>query len=153
MANPEHVELVRSGVEAVNRFASEHRDILFDLQGADLSGLNLREIRLNAANLAGANLEGADLSEARLNAVNLRDCNLRRANLTGATLHRADLRGADLRDAQIDEIGGGNQRMCIAPESFESVRWNRDDIERMLNVINLNPDWEIRYEIIPRGGD
>jgi uncharacterized protein YjbI with pentapeptide repeats len=153
MANPEHVELVRSGVEAVNRFASEHRDILLDLEGADLNGLDLREVRLNAANLAGANLEGADLSEARLNAVNMRNCNLRKANLTGATLHRAELTGADLREARIDAIGDGNQRMCIAPQSFEGVRWNRHDIERMVGVINLNPDWEIRYEIVPRGGD
>ncbi len=152
MANEEHVALVRSGVEAMSSFAREHPDVLLDLEGADLAGLVLRDARLNAAKMAGANLEGADLREARLNAADLRNCNLRNANLSGATLHRADLTGSDLRGATIEAIGEGNQRMCIATESFRDVRWNREDIERMLGVINLNPDWEVRYEIVPRGG-
>jgi len=153
MANEEHLALVRSGVEAVNRFAQEHPDILLDLEGADLSGLDLADVRLNAARLAGANLEGANLRDARLNAADMRNCNLRQADLSDATLHRADLTGADLRGARIDAIGAGNQRLCMAPQSFEGVRWNREDLEHMLAVMNLNPDWEVRYEIVPRSGE
>ncbi len=153
MADSEHLALVRSGVEAINRFAREHPDILLDLEGADLSELDLSDARLNAARLAGANLERADLRNARLNAADMRDCNLRQANLSGATLHRANLTGADLRGAQIEAIGGGDQRLCLAPQSFQGVRWNRKDLENMLAVMNLNPDWEIRYEIVPRPGE
>ncbi len=150
MANAEHLALVRSGVEAINRFAQEHPDVPLDLQDADLKGLDLRDARLNVAQLSGANLEGANLREARLNAADMRNCNLQGADLSGATLHRADLTGADLRGAHIEAIGADNQRLCLAPPSFEGVRWNREDLEQMLAVINLNPDWEVRYEIVAR---
>jgi len=153
MANEEHLELVRSGVEAVNKFAQEHPEIPLDLQDADLSGLDLHDARLNVARLSGANLEGANLREARLNAADMRNCNLQNADLTGATLHRADLTGADLRGAHIEAIGDGNQRLCLAPPSFQGVRWNREDLDHMLAVINLNPDWEVRYEIVPKPGE
>ena len=153
MANAEHLELARSGVEAVNKFAQEHPDVPLDLQDADLSGLDLHDARLNVARLAGANLEGANLREARLNAADMRNCNLRKADLTGAVLHRVDLTGADLRDAHIEAIGEGNQRLCLAPPSFQDVHWNRDDLEHMLDVMNLNPDWEVRYEIVPKPGE
>lgn len=153
MANPEHVALVRSGVEALNRFASEHDDIALDLEGADLHGLDLRDARLQAAQLAGANLERSDLRSARLHSADMRGCDLRRADLRGIGLHRADLTGADLRGARFETMGVGGQLMCISAASFEGVRWDREELERILALINLNPDWEVRYEIVPRAGE
>jgi len=153
MANPEHLALVGSGVEALNRFAREHEDIALDLEGADLRGLDLRNGRLQGARLAGANLEGCDLRDARFNSADMRGCNLRRADLRGAGLHRADLTGADLRGARFDTIGVGGQRVCISPASFQGVHWDRQELERILALVNLNPDWEVRYEILPRPGE
>jgi uncharacterized protein YjbI with pentapeptide repeats len=150
MAKPEHLALVRSGVEAINRLAREHEDVALDLEGADLSGLDLQGARLQAARLATASLRGCDLRNARFNSADLRGCDLRDADLRGASLHRADLAGADLRGARFDTIGVGGQRLCVSPASFQGVRWERAELERILAMINLNPDWEIRYQIVAR---
>ncbi len=150
MANPEHLELVRSGVEAINKAAAERDRELLDLEGADLSGLNLANARLDGANMANVDLSRSDLREARLNAANMSGCNLREADLRGAAMHRTDLTGADLRGARFDAIGIGGQRICVSPETFKDVHWDRDKLEEMLEQINLNPDWEVRWELAPK---
>jgi hypothetical protein len=150
MADPEHLALVRSGVDNLNEFCRQNENVALDLEGADFSGMKLQNVRLQAAKLAGANFEGADLRNARFNSGDLRDVNFRDADLRGASLHRANITGADLRGAKFDTLGLGGQRMCISPESFKDVRWERDEIARIIELINLNPDWEVRYEIIER---
>lgn len=151
MADGEHLELVARGVEAINAFTKEHDDVSLDLREADLSGMDLRGVRMPGARLGGANLESCDLRDSRLNSSDLRGCNLRNADLRNANMHRAVLIGADLRGAQLGRLGIGHQRMCISPATFEDVRWERDELEHILEMINLNPDWEVRYEIVPRG--
>ena len=151
MANGEYLELVGRGVEAINAFTKEHEDVSLDLREADLSGMDLRNVRMQGARLGGANLESCDLRGARLNSSDMRGCNLRNADLRNANMHRAVLTGADLRGAQLGRLGIGSQRMCISPATFEDVNWDRDELERILEMINLNPDWEVRYEIVPRG--
>lgn len=150
MANSEHLELVRRGVAALNEFARENHDVAVDLEGADLRGMNLAEASLINARLAGANLEGADLRKARLPSADLSGANLREADLRGASLHRANLIGADLRGARFDTFGVGGQQMCLAPAFFEGVHWDRETLDAVLSIVNLNPDWEVRYEILPR---
>ena len=83
-------------------------------------------------------------------ALDLTDADLRGLNLRNARLQGAKLAGADLRGARFARLGVGSQRMCIGPASFEDVRWERDELERILEMINLNPDWQVRYEIVPR---
>jgi uncharacterized protein YjbI with pentapeptide repeats len=148
MANQQHLDLVRQGVDAINQFAAEHPDVTIDLSGADLAGMSLPKLRIQGANLAGANLERADLSRALLNATNLTRASLRGANLSGASLHRADLSGADLRDVTFEQEFP--PRICIHECSFEGVRWSRDQVEDFLRMLNRNVDWEVRYEILPR---
>lgn len=150
MADDKHVELIRSGVEALNAFAEEHEDVSLDLREADLSGMDLRNARLQGARLGNASLEGCDLRDSRLNSSDLRGCNLRNADLRNANMHRAVLTGADLRGARLGRLGIGSQRMCISPATFEDVNWEREELERILEMINLNPDFEVRYEIVPR---
>ncbi len=151
MATREHLKLVARGVEAINAFTKEHEDVSLDLRGADLSGMDLRGVRMQGARLGGANLESCDLRDSRLNSSDLRGCNLRNADLRNANMHRAVLTGADLRGAQLGRLGIGSQRMCISPATFEDVHWERDELEHILEMINLNPDWEVQYEIVPRG--
>jgi hypothetical protein len=55
MANPEHLKVLQQGVEAWNRWRSEHQDIVPDLIGANLI----------TANLSNADLSGADLDHAK----------------------------------------------------------------------------------------
>jgi hypothetical protein len=56
MANPEHLKILKQGVEVWNRWRRENPNIIPDLNQADL-----REMELN-----GAKLSRADLSKAHL---------------------------------------------------------------------------------------
>ncbi len=91
MANPEHVEVVKQGAEAIRKWREANPDVPIDLSGADFSKANLCE-----ANLAGAHLDGANLTQANLTQAHLDGADLRRARflatcLSGANLSRADL--------------------------------------------------------------
>ncbi len=131
MANPEHLALLKRGVEAWNEWRERHPDVLPELSGAVLDGAalggaklrrarlrqaKLRQAALNKADLReaylrGAILSGGSLREAHLGAAdllgaelveaNLLGANLRRGDLTGATLCEAILREADLRGANL----------------------------------------------------
>ncbi|EAE9782474.1 pentapeptide repeat-containing protein [Listeria monocytogenes] len=69
-----------------------------DLNGADLSGANLRRADLSGADLNGANLNGADLNGADLNGANLNGADLSYANLRRADLSYANLNWINWRD-------------------------------------------------------
>jgi len=150
MANPEHLALVREGSAAVNKFAGENPGTHLDLSGADLSGLDLRGYNLSDANLAGANLAGADLRTSGLGGTDLRGAILRDADVRGTPLHRAKLQDADLRGVNLEAIGVGRQLVCTSAVSFQDVRWDKERLEEILTILNLNRDWEIRWEIVPR---
>lgn len=126
MANPEHVTLLKKGVEYWNEWREENPRVVPDLSGADLEGARLqgadlrqvylweaylREADLWQADLQGAYLQGARLQEAdlrcaylegaRLQEADLRQANLSEAYLQGARLQRADLQGAHLQQADL----------------------------------------------------
>ncbi len=126
MANPEHLEILKQGVEQWNEWRKGRRERpdlseanLRDaqlsgarLRWADLSAAGLRHAILNRADLSMADLSGADLSRANLTGsdltraklaeADLRHARLDRADLSGANLMGADLRGADLSDVKLD---------------------------------------------------
>ena len=112
MANPEHLKLLREGVEGWNAWRTN--DLIPDLREADLSGANLSGANLNGADLNGANLFRADLSGANLAGANLSaflgGVNLFGANLSGANLFRAYLSNADLIQADLSgaNLSGAN---------------------------------------------
>ena len=98
MANPDHLEIVKQGTEAINQWRAENRGLRFDLRKAEVRLQILRQ-----ANLAGADLQMADLRGCDLRIANLHGCDLRGANLRGANLAGADLSSANLSDANLSE--------------------------------------------------
>jgi uncharacterized protein YjbI with pentapeptide repeats len=112
VAKPEHLELLRQGVEVWNKWRSKSPSVRPDLFEADLSEVNLSGADLSEAILGRANLSGADLSRADLNGAtliratlvraNLKGANLSRANIVQAYLSRADLSRADLIQASLN---------------------------------------------------
>ena len=64
MANSEHLEIPKQGVEVWNEWRKEHPKIRPDLSGADFTESYFRGTPLNDTNLTGANLQGADLFQA-----------------------------------------------------------------------------------------
>jgi uncharacterized protein YjbI with pentapeptide repeats len=93
MANVEHFNILRQGVDVWNRWRRENPKIVPDLSGANLSRANLNRV----------NLSKADLGKAPLYAAKLYEANLSGANLSGAFLHGANLVAANLSGAIVDE--------------------------------------------------
>lgn len=83
-----------------------------NLNYADLYSANLRDTRLEGANLQNAYLGLANLRYADLDEANLRYANLDGANLQGVVLYGADLQGADLKGANLryTDLNGTNLR-------------------------------------------
>ncbi len=128
MANPEHVEIVKMGVEVIRQWREDKlRKLLdpsiieqrivdfrlsdcgsFDLIDANLKNLQLSQAdlslsQLNGADLTGANLLGANLRSTDFFAANLSNANLSGANLSGSDCCKADLTGANLSGANFNE--------------------------------------------------
>ncbi len=114
MANPDHIEILKQGVDIWNAWLREHPDVQIDFvdayledamltginfQGANLTNANLRNVKLSEANLRKADLAGASFVEA-----NLIDTDLRGANLQGTNLQGANLTSADLSEARLEEV-------------------------------------------------
>lgn len=110
MANQEHLDTLRQGVEVWNQWREEYPNIQpdlsgVDLEGADLAAINLKGTNLYEAHLKDAILDKAYIAEADLTGANLNGAKLRGAYLIGACLWRANLSSAILLNAQ---IGGAN---------------------------------------------
>jgi len=105
MANPEHLKILKQGVEAWNEWRRRNPHLIRDPSWPDLSQADLR-----GANLRGAKLDGALFTQADLRVAELEEANLRGAYFTLADLRGANLRGADLTGARLCEayLGAAN---------------------------------------------
>jgi uncharacterized protein YjbI with pentapeptide repeats len=110
MANPEHLHLLKQGIDVWNTWRKGNRRYP-DLRGANLSdanlcGANLQRVNFQDANFSRANLSGVHLIEAYLERANLSGANLSGAYLIGTyligtDLSRVNLSGANLRDSSL----------------------------------------------------
>src|SRR5687767_11003064 len=101
MANPEHIAILKKGVNVWNQWRLEYPLKTPDLAGANLYKSFLRGINLSEARLMGANLEGAYLQNANLCLIwasgaifshsQLEDTNFSTANLQNAYINSANL--------------------------------------------------------------
>jgi hypothetical protein len=140
MADPEHLAILKQGVQAWNRWRQENPQVRPNLRKARLSGQDLRSVNFSDANLRRADLRGADLSQSYL-----RRADLRRANLSGGTLREADFTSAilietDLQGAVLDgcyvygvsawnvKLDGAKQQNLIVGKIHEPVL-TVDDLE------------------------
>jgi len=118
MANPEHVAILRQGVEVWNKWREEHRPKLPYLLYANRDKGIRVESNFNKVDLSEADFFKADLSEA-----DLVGANLRHAVLFGANLSRANLIGADLSNVGLHEATFSDT--SIGYTSFEDVDLSR----------------------------
>ncbi len=109
MANPEHLEILKQGVETWNQWRRDNPVVRPDLTMVNLGGVSLVGIDLSGANLEEASFCVLDSRLENIVSANLSEANLSRANLRGVTLveadlsdGRADLRGVDLSGASLD---------------------------------------------------
>jgi uncharacterized protein YjbI with pentapeptide repeats len=117
MANQEHLDILKQGVEVWNAWRKEHPEVQPDLRGSYLRSANLRSVNLSGADLRSAdlsnaypsrtNLSGANLSGAKLGNINLSQTNLSNVNLSGADLWNVNLSGADLKNVNLSNASTG----------------------------------------------
>ena len=116
MANPEHVEILKQGVEVWNAWREKHPDIQPNLSGwratpreifdsihhpENKKQVYLPGVDFMGANLDGARLEGAILRVARLDDVDASKTNFDNADMYRVSFRRANLQEASFRDAMI----------------------------------------------------
>ena len=100
MANQEHVDILRQGVEVWNKWRGVYR-LRPDLSDTNLIDINLTDANLSEVNFLRANLSNALLTGANLSIANLNEADLRRSVLHDANLSTTSLFGADLCEASL----------------------------------------------------
>ena len=120
MANPEHLEILKQGVEVWNKWREETDEVEVDLTEADLVEANLRGAYLGKANLQGAHLRGANLQGAYLGEANLQKAAFGKATLQEASFHDADFTGA--RGLLANQFAGANVSGAKLPEKIEKLK-------------------------------
>ena len=121
MANNQHLEWLREGVEAWNK-RREREDFQPDFEEADIASYpgpaffdaNFRNAIFKRANLTNAIFTGADLTGANFYAANLQEANLFNANLYKADLREVNLTKAKLITAKLIEANLFNADLCQA---------------------------------------
>jgi hypothetical protein len=106
MANSEHLEILKRGVEQWNIWRQRNSGLAPDLSEVDISRQDLSNANLYRTNLSKSNLSEARLGGAILRMANLVDANLSHAELRstdfgGALLVGADFRGAYMRETRL----------------------------------------------------
>jgi hypothetical protein len=173
MANEEHLEILRAGVEVWNKWRqksnitpdlrdlsaneADYRGIYFngvDLAGAVFINVDLREANLHQANLSGAtligtNLSSASLGQAKLNKAILVKTDLTRADLTGADLVGASLSSVDLTKANLDYASMTNSKWAEvklnASTNLKKIRFTTKHRPLEDGTDNLDIPWSLRF--------
>lgn len=96
MGNPEHLEILKLGVETWNNWRKENQAIVPDLSNANLSNFDLYGIHFGGCILDRSNLNGARISSANLKSAKLVEANLSNADVHGTNLTRSYLTRASL---------------------------------------------------------
>ncbi len=148
MANQEHLDILKQGVEVWNQWRKEHRDVHPDLSGVDLDGAHLNDARfsfsqfsevrfsdaqlhrayfvhsdLSYANCSRALLTEAHLDRAKLKKTNLSEAKLQHAKVRLANLHGANLSGANLSFTDLDRTSFSNANLQETDFSFAKIRF------------------------------
>ncbi|MBW8017082.1 MAG: hypothetical protein FVQ82_12925 [Planctomycetes bacterium] len=169
MANPKHVEKLRQGVKAWNKWRKENPDITPDLSRAKLIGADLRKVNLSGVNLSGvnlsnsdlsganfgkANLSGADLSGADLSTADLIDASLIFANLLGACLSGVDLSRADIFKANlsgVDLFGVDLRKANLSYTNLQGANFQEAIVDGSTLLVECEIDKDTNFSIVGLG--
>src|SRR5713101_5093941 len=110
MANQEHLDILKQGVEVWNQWRERNpltrpdlSRVVGDKSLHDLSNINLSETNLCFCNFTFVNFSGANLNGANLMGAYLMGANLHGATLCGADLNVTNLYGTDLTEADFSD--------------------------------------------------
>src|SRR6266568_4864213 len=147
LANQEHLDLLKQGVDIWNQWRKEHQDIKPNLKCANLDGIDLshahleeadlRGTLLRGANLSGAYFQGANLDGALLTGANLTHADMSSTNLTGADLSASNLSGADLTGSFIYAISAWDINLTDTIQSDLIITPPHDPWQPRITLDNL----------------
>ena len=150
MANEKHVELLKSGVEAWNKWRVENPDEKPDLTKANLSGAKISWANLSEANFSELRLTDRDYPNLRETDI-FRECciwedftegekyryvSLNWATLSGAELHAANLNKANLSKTDLSNAILSEADLSNADLGGAFLTGSKLD-ETTLNIANL----------------
>jgi hypothetical protein len=116
MANPEHLDILKSGVGIWNQWRRKNPHIRPDLSWTVLIGL-IPEVNLfRGVDFSEANLEGAVLSGADLTGATFTDANLACAKLCRILGAQADFTGANLAKVELTPIDEPSHEEAEPPQ-------------------------------------
>lgn len=93
-ANPEHLEILKKGVDIWNEHRKNHPGIRPNFIQANLSGANLSGVFLGGTDLSRTDLSGADLQESGLFSSDIRGADLGRVKLVETVFGNTNLKDA-----------------------------------------------------------
>lgn len=102
MANEKHIELLKQGVKAWNKWREQNPEIRPDLSESDLSSVNLQGINFARTDLEFSTLIATNLVQAELTRADFSRADLQQVNFSGAALIETKLNGANLRNANFE---------------------------------------------------
>ncbi len=133
--NPEHLSILRQGVDAWNKWRVENPDVRPNLVGTDLSGINFAG---NAFILGVSHLGGGDVLGGSVNGANFRLANLRKTKFRGSDLNGVDLQWANITRADLSEslhltqqqidVAYGNWLTLLPPGLIYPDRWEKEPV-------------------------
>lgn len=143
MANETHLDILKLGVQAWNKWREDNENIRPDLSGADLfdtdmANANLSKANLRVANLKRAKLGGADLREADLYLADMQESSLGFADLRKATLIRTNLNKAYLSMADLSETNLFKTNLSLG--NLNNAKLNNAKL-REVNLSEANLTW------------
>lgn len=116
MASPEHLQILKQGVDVWNQWRQKNPHIRPNLrkaklQGEDLHNANFNDSNLRRSDLSKAILSGASFRRSDLRRANLSESNLRKADLTSAILIETNLEKAELDDCLVYGVSAWNTQL------------------------------------------
>jgi len=113
MANPEHLAILKKGVEVWNEWRQDFPEIRPNLRSCDLQHENLQQV----------DFSHTELSEADLSNAHLMFADFSQSNLTYAVVAHADAREANFRQADLSSANASGSKFCGAVLSGTRFIW------------------------------
>lgn len=104
MANPEHLEILKQGVDFWNRWREEYPDVRPNFFNAEINLMNLIEVNLSGAILTWVDFSKKDIRNVDFTGAHLVGCDFSYADLSGADLSEAELLDADFESAILEKV-------------------------------------------------
>lgn len=145
MANhPEHLKVLKQGVEVWNQWRREHRGVLPDLEGANLQEAHLANAWFQFANLQNARFQKADLQGALFQGARMNGASLDFSDLQISIFHETSLEdsvfdGARFGYTTINRIDLSRARKLDAVAHLAPSSVDTETLELTATGVSRNP--------------